>query len=60
MTRKENARRAWQQRRANVRKHEEIISREWPLTRREEIALGALFSTMAAAITIMGVAVSWL
>ena len=58
--RKENARPAWKPRRASVREHEESIARDWPMTRREELALGALFASVATAITLLGVVATWI
>ena len=54
MSGKENARQAWKTKRAHVRDHDESIAHaDWPMTRREEIALGALFTGVSLVIVLL-------
>ena len=51
---KENARQPWEASRAHVRKHEQIISREWGhVSSRDWAVLGAVFSACGLAIVLL-------
>ena len=59
MQEKENARRAWKHGRAYVREHSDTIPRfglrgeELPMTRRQELMVGALFTACGLAIVLL-------
>ena len=59
MQEKENARRAWKTERANVREHSDTIPRfglrgeELPMTRRQELMVGALFTACGLAMVLL-------
>ena len=54
MQEKENALQAWKTESASVRKHDQMIAHaDWPMTRCEEIALGALFTAVSLVIVLL-------
>ena len=54
MREKENARRAWKTERASVRKHDQMIAREWAhVSSRDWAVLGAVFTACGLAIVLL-------
>lgn len=54
MQEKENARRAWKTERAYMRKHDQMIAREWAhVSSRDWAVLGAVFTACGLAIVLL-------
>ena len=54
MREKENARRAWKTERASVRKHDQMIAREWShVSSRDWAVLGAVFTSCGLAMVLL-------